>query len=260
MSRRVAESGVSADYGTIVVVGGGCYGSYYVKQLGRANKAGAITWERLLVVDRNPDCLVAINGLLDQSDGSSTAPTMITAEWSDFFRDYLGQWPADPAARQTDSIVPSPLMPHLLYEWVRDRASERWPHRSVETVPLDGKPDTPWESAAPDGTQYVSFATWTCPINCIEPDICPHTRSERTWTMPKAMEDYVAAESREGRAIDGPLVFHCTHRAFGVGMIPVPAVVDADLVVTRTAAERASRFVIATVSHCHGAINILSVG
>ena len=150
-------------------------------------------------------------------------------------------------------------MPHLLYDWVRDRAQLRWPHRAVETVPLGGKPDTPWQSAAPDGTHYASFATWTCPVNCIEPEICPHTRSDRTWTMPKAMEDYVAAERSVGRRIEGPLVFHCTHRAFGVGMIPVSSVVEADNAVAVMAEAGPRRFAVATVSHCHGAINVLSV-
>src|SRR3954468_6789507 len=45
--------------GTIVVVGGGCYGSYYVRQLSRAADAGALSWERLVVVDRDPECRVA---------------------------------------------------------------------------------------------------------------------------------------------------------------------------------------------------------
>ena len=45
-------------YGTIIVVGGGCYGSYYVRQLGRAAAAGAIACKRLVVVDRDPECRV----------------------------------------------------------------------------------------------------------------------------------------------------------------------------------------------------------
>ena len=45
-------------YGTIVVVGGGCYGSYYVRQLARAVAAGALACERVRVVDRDPGCQV----------------------------------------------------------------------------------------------------------------------------------------------------------------------------------------------------------
>ena len=46
-------------YGTLIVVGGGCYGSYYVRQLGRARAAGALAWERLIVVDRDSGCRIA---------------------------------------------------------------------------------------------------------------------------------------------------------------------------------------------------------
>ncbi|MEO5902800.1 MAG: hypothetical protein ABIQ55_02190 [Gemmatimonadaceae bacterium] len=247
-------------YGTIVVIGGGCYGSYYLRQLCRASRADAISWERLLVIDRNPSCAIALDPERERHGLSSPLPLLVVAEWSDFFSTYLREWTLNPDSRESDSIVPSPLMPHLLYEWVRDRASRRWPDRSVSTIALNEKPETPWQSSAPDGTHYVSFATWTCPVNCIEPEICPHTRGERTWTMPKAMEDYVAAERGAGRLIDGPLVFHCTHRAYGVGMIPVTAVVEADIQVAKTASDAPARFVIATVSHCHGAINVLSVG
>jgi hypothetical protein len=249
----------NASYGTIVVVGGGCYGSYYVRQLGRANRAGAITWDRVLVVDRNRECMVATNGSLTDAGWFSPRPVLVTAEWTTFFNEYLSGWESSPDSRQTDAIVPSPLMPHLLYEWVRDRARMRWPGRAVETLPLGAKPATPWESSAPDGTHYVSFATWTCPINCIEPELCPHTRSERTWTMPAAMQDFVDATAREGRLIEGPLVFHCTHRAYGVGMIPVESVIAADRFVENVAADRVTEILVATVSHCHGAMNVLSV-
>ncbi|HTK46432.1 MAG TPA: hypothetical protein VL328_00460, partial [Gemmatimonadaceae bacterium] len=45
-------------FGVVVVVGGGCYGSYYVRQLARAARAGAARWERLVVVDRDAACAV----------------------------------------------------------------------------------------------------------------------------------------------------------------------------------------------------------
>src|SRR4051812_30015726 len=47
-------------YGSIVLIGGGCYGSYYLRQLTRARDAGALTYERLVVVDRDPRCRVAL--------------------------------------------------------------------------------------------------------------------------------------------------------------------------------------------------------
>jgi hypothetical protein len=234
------ELGPPEPYGTITIVGGGCYGSFYLRQLFRARSAGALTWDRVVVVDRRPDCPAA-----EMLDASSA---LVVSEWTPYFREYLS------AAGVGDAIVPSPLMPHLMYEWVRDRARERWPDRAVTTRPLPAAPPTPWERAAPDGTHYVSFATWMCPINCIEPVTCPHTKGPRTWTMPEAVREYVAKEG-----IVGPAIFQVTHRAYGVGMLNVADVVAADRLVRRAAADRAADILVGTVSHCHGALAVLSV-
>ena len=228
-------------YHTIVVVGGGCYGSFYLRQLFRARTAGALTWDRVVVVDRRRDCPAA--GLLDPSS------SLAVQDWTQYFGEYF------PSASEGDAIVPSPLMPHLMYEWVRDRAKSRWPGRAITTRPLPSVPPTPWERAAPDGVHYVSFATWMCPINCIEPATCPHTKGPRTWTMPATIRDYVAQEG-----IAGPALFHVTHRAYGVGMLNVADVLAADRLVQEVAEDKAAQVLVGTVSHCHGALAVLSIG
>lgn len=251
--------GEGGSYGTIVVVGGGCYGSFYVRQLGRAFLAGALTWDRLIVVDRNPECAIAHSGLLGETKGDVPGPQLAVSEWEAFFADYLSRWATAGDSTRRDAIVPSPLMPHLMYEWLRDRARDRWPRRSVKTMPLPTAPLLPWQRAAPDGTHYVSFADWMCPVNCIEPERCPHTRGPRDWTMPAAVASYVNGERERGRRIDGPLIFHCTHRAYGVGMIDTSTVVAADRAVADYAADEATEILVGTVSHCHGALNILAI-
>ncbi|MFI5239789.1 MAG: hypothetical protein ACHQQP_08260 [Gemmatimonadales bacterium] len=235
------------DYGSIVVVGGGCYGSYYVRQLERAKAAGALRFGKIVVADRSPSCMVAESG---------ADVEMEIAEWTEFFGRYLGATPPD----TNDAIVPSPLMPHLMYQWLRDRASTRWPQRVIETRALSLEPDTPWRSAAPDGTFYGSYATWTCPINCVEPRLCPHTGGERSWTMPDAARDLVARSALAAEPLQGPVIFHCSHRAFGVGMFDTRDVVAADRLVELAGAGSAANVLVATVSHCHGAFNVLHIG
>lgn len=257
------HAGFPQAYGDIIVVGGGCYGSYYVRQLRRAREAGALTWERLVVVDRDADCAVAA----DASD-----LTLVTRDWSLFFADYLAT-ASETAARATlaahdggdaadsapHAIVPSPLMPHLMAQWVVSRARTRWPGRMLRLAPLDGAVDVPWQRAGDDGTHYVSFATWECPINCIEPRTCPHTRGPRAWSLPPTLRAFVETERLRGRRIDGPAVFHCVHRAYGVGMFDVDEVLAADALVAQVAGGRAASVLIGTVSHCHGALAVLEL-
>jgi hypothetical protein len=77
--------------------------------------------------------------------------------------------------------------------------------------------------------------------------------------MPVAMQEFVDKSFPGNQKIEGPLVFQCTHRAYGVGMIPVEAVVRADEFIETIAATRPASVLVATVSHCHGAMNVLSV-
>lgn len=248
------EATQEAAYGDIIVVGGGCYGSYYVRQLRRAREAGALTWARLLVVDRDPECRVAQD---------AAGLTVVTREWGSFFAEYLGAAAARDSApgapTPEDAIVPSPLMPHLMAQWVVARARARWPGRMMRMAPLDGAVDVPWQRAGDDGSHYVSFATWECPINCVEPRTCPHTRGARAWSLPPTLRAFVETERLRGRRIDGPAVFHCVHRAFGVGMFGVQEVLAADALVARAAAGRAAEVLLGTVSHCHGALTVLEL-
>lgn len=255
---RASSGGAPAQsYATISIVGGGCYGSYYLRQLHRARRAGAIAWERLVVVDHAGDCDIAVA----MRAGSDDRCEVVTAEWDDYFDATLG----DAAARAVrkdaprDAIVPSPLMPHLALSWLERRARARFGAAAVRRLPLTVPPPTPWQRAGTDGTHYASYATWTCPVNCVEPVRCPATRGHRAWSMPDAMQLYVRSLPDAERLL-GPLVFHCSHRAYGVGMIDVDTIVGADRFVAEHAAQGGAEFLVATVSHCHGALGRLAVG
>ena len=243
-------------FGTIVVVGGGCYGRYYVRQLARAEHAGALAWRELVVVDHDAACQVAA---LTPEERPS-ALRLARAEWSEYFAAYLARAAECPDDAREDAIVPSPLMPHLMADWLAERARARWPHRRVATEPLTHPPTVPWQRAGEDGTHYVSFAEWMCPINCIEPARCPHTRGDRTWSLPVALARHGADERVAGRPVEGPFVFHCAHRAFGVGMLDVRDVLAADRAIAdRGAATSPAAFLVGTASHCHGALRRIVV-
>lgn len=252
----MSASETRTEYGTIVVIGGGCYGSYYVRQLGRARLAGAIRWTSLVVVDRDPECAIARAAPTPGAEDARLAP----CDWSGFLDRYLNAHVDDPEPIARDAIVPSPLMPHLAFDWLSRRAQARWPVRRVSRVPLAHPPLVPWQRQGHDGTHYVSFAEWMCPINCIEPARCPATKGARTWSTPPALIQYVESERRAGAMLGGPLIFHCAHRAYGVGMFDSAELVRADMTIARETNSAPTRFLIGTVSHCHGALGVLEIG
>ncbi|GAC1516690.1 MAG: hypothetical protein NVS1B4_13070 [Gemmatimonadaceae bacterium] len=248
-----------AFFGTIVVVGGGCYGTYYVRQLRRAADAGRIGWRRLVVVDRNADCAVAQESTSGAPEAVTRPADLIVDDWRAYFGRYLSAAATAPASTVHDAIVPSPLMPHLIFDWLRDRATARWPARAVSFGTLDARPPVPWHRLGSDGTDYVSHATWMCPVNCIEPARCPHTRGDRNWSLPETIQRYADDERQRGVTLAGPAILHCTHRSYGVGMFDTADVLAADAVVDRAGTDRPTRVLIGTMSHCHGALGVLVV-
>lgn len=237
-------------FGRIVVMGGGCYGSWYAQQLTRAVQRGALQAEEVVVVDRDPACRVVT---LQASGAYDGLPLRVAcAEWDPYVAEWLGQ---GAAALANDAMVPSPLMPHVCLDWLMARARARWPERSIRVAPLERKPPTPWERASPDGRHYVSFATWMCPVNCIEPARCPHTRGVRDWSMPPMMRQYV----EDNPSLRGPVIFHCVHRTYGVGMIDAAAIADADRQLAGWGASGPCAVLVGTVSHCHGALGVLAI-
>jgi len=248
-------------FGRIVVIGGGCYGSWYTQQLTRATQRGALIADQVVVVDRNPDCLVVQRAPTGVYAGLPLR--VVRSTW----REYMAEWlSVGSAALQRDALVPSPLMPHLCLDWLMDRAQARWPERIIQVDPLPKIPNMPWERASPDGRHYVSFATWMCPVNCIEPARCPATRGERSWSMPPALEAYVndlatetRADDRETLPLRGPVIFHCVHRTYGVGMVAAAAIARADEQIALWGDTSPVSVLVGTVSHCHGALGVLAV-
>lgn len=237
----------NVELGDVAIVGGGCYGSFYARQLLRARERGKARWRRLLVVDRDPACRVA------GDDEVASSCELVVQEWGAFFDAYLAGSPGD--ERAPDAIVPSPLMPHLMYEWLVRRARARWPGRPVESRPIRLDAGTPYDVLHPDGTRYVSYADWLCPTHCVEPAICPVIRAPRSWEMSEAMERLAA---RLGAA--GPALFVCRHRVHGVGMFEASAVRAGDALVARAGEDAEADVLVGTISACHGAASLLHLG
>jgi len=233
----------------VAIIGGGCYGTFYAGQLAEARDRGKIDYRRVLVVDQDPACRAA-RELPPRADR-----LVIVDDWDRFLDRFL-VGDEDPAASPDDAVVPSPLMPHLMAGWLERMAHVAWPGRVVERHPLPAEVGTPYESTGPDGTRYLSFADWICPVHCIEPLTCPVIRGPRTWEVADTL-----AEFTRQAGLAGPATFLCRHQAFGVGMF-LAGEARSGARLLREAGERgdAAGLVIGTVSRCHGAVTLLHLG
>jgi len=237
-------------------VGGGCYGTFYASQLAKAKARGKVVYRSVVVVDRDPACRAR------REVGEAPDREFVTSDWSDFFERFLAT--ARPPDRPSDDfIVPSPHMPHLMFEWVLDRARRRWPARAVTVEAVPGELGTPYDrtAAPPDATRYVSFADWICPTHCIEPALCPAIGAPRTWEMGDAVRALAERLRQGGHAVAGPALFVCKHHVFGVGTFAVEAVLAGDRLVAEAGASgEATAVLVGTISSCHGAVNLLRLG
>jgi hypothetical protein len=168
------------------VVGGGCYGTFYASQLAKAKARGKTEYRTVIVVDRNPDCQAK------RELGEAPDRQFVVGDWAAFF----DKWFLD---ARDDQIVPSPLMPHLMFEWVLRRARTRWPNRPVSVDPVPGGFPTPYDRPGSDQTRYVSWADWICPTHCIEPALCPAIGAPRTWEMADTVRDLAQRLRASGR-------------------------------------------------------------
>lgn len=239
------------------MVGGGCYGTFYASQLAKAKARGKTEYRSVIVVDRNADCMAR------HELGETPDRQFVTADWAVFFDEFLSDARRGTHDAREDQIVPSPHMPHLMFEWVLRRARERWPERAVGVAPVPGAFPTPYDRAAggADETRYVSFADWICPTHCIEPALCPAIGAPRTWEMADAVTALAERLRTEGQAVAGPALFVCKHRVFGVGMFGADAVRAGDRLVQEAGASGdPAAVLVGTISSCHGALNLLTLG
>lgn len=237
-----------------MVVGGGCYGTFYASQLAKAKARAKTEYRTVIVVDRNSDCQAR------RELGEAPDRKFVTSDWTTFFDEFLQ--PVSPSARPPDDyIVPSPHMPHLMFEWVLNRARARWPNRSITVEPVPGSVATPYDRPGADQTRYVSWADWICPTHCIEPALCPAIGSARTWEMGDTVHELAEQLRGGGRAVHGPALFVCKHQVFGVGMFAAEAVRAGDQLVQEAGAASApAEILVGTISSCHGALNVLRIG
>jgi hypothetical protein len=221
------------------ICGGGCYGSFYLRQLDRARTRGVLAVEEIVVVDRDPECQAAER--VDEIEGAS----LFVSDWIEFGESL---WENE-AVWHEDHWVPAPIAPHIAYEWIAARLARAGVTVTRERVnPPDL--DLPFAMTLDNGSLALSHAPGVCPTNCIEPGKCPLTKDIRDWEMSDTVE--TLGESALAR-------FRCRHLSFGVGVIPMAEIYQGAYGVDQAVAAGARKVAIATVSSCHGLVDMLSI-
>lgn len=233
-----------------VIFGGGCYGTFYTRQLLRAADAGALTDPEIIVIDRNDTPKLATELPYD------SRVRLIRNAWEPFLEDYLGSLSDD----ADDQIVPPPFTPHLAVAWLLGAVRRARPDVTWTVEPFALLPATPFQRQADNGTLTVSHADWICPVHCIEPAVCPETRGPRFWDMSETVKAFARSLNGAGQSIEQVHLLQCLHFTHGVGTYAAAGLPAAlrQLQAVTPSIDAPSRALIGTVSRCHGALHLLS--
>jgi hypothetical protein len=232
-----------------IVLGGGCYGTFYTQQLLKARDASAVQFQRIVVVDHNEEPRTR------REIQPGPQIEFVRSDWNRFFDDYFSSSAVDPA----DLFVPSPFNPHLGLAWLT-RLVQRSGDYAFELEDFSALPPTPYREQRAHGTLVASHADWICPVHCVEPETCPKTRGPRHWDMDRTARELAGTLAGQGQPVEDVHLFHCHHVTYGVGAYPAAELLAARDALLGTIAERgAARFLIGTVSRCHGAMHLLAV-
>lgn len=235
--------------GTLHVVGGGCFGSQYVRWLLRARERGMARFAKIVAVDRDPQCRLTREGPRDP------ALEIAAVDWVDYLSGLLTAPRRDPEVAE-DHWVPSPLSPHILFLSFLRAAKESGSLPAYRPEEFRRAVPPPVQVPLADGNLAVSFAEWQCPVNCIEPPTCPAIRAPRTWDMKASLAKAFAAAPKSSHH-----VLQCRHWVHGVGTIPMRDIFGEFRKLTENLGHReVNEIVLATTSACHGLISRASVG
>jgi hypothetical protein len=233
-----------------IILGGGCYGTFYARQLLRAQSAGALAIREIVIVDHNALPAAA------QDPEIAGQVRFERTRWDDFFDQFLDE--ASPSS--PDQFVPSPFNPHLGLGWLMRVLQRDDPAACLTLEESSRLPGTPFQEQREHGTLVASHADWICPVHCIEPEICPKTRDTRYWDMDRTAHELATRLTEAGQRIDQVHLFHCHHVSYGVGAYPAAELVLAHHVLRAAlkAPESHVRALVGTISRCHGAFHILA--
>lgn len=247
-----------------IVLGGGCFGTFYARQLLRAKN---LSFEKIIVVDvkgiKNP-----CQAFQELGEGGGKIQ-YVFSDWKEFFYPYLDQKINEAAHGKVsrDHYIPPTFAPHVLMEAFLNILQKRFPEILIRPEPmsmvadqkLEGQPSTlikdkiqiPFHMLLPSGNLALSFSTWICPATCIEPPTCPVTRGPKDWDMKTKILESMQINTN----VDYISVLQCRHLTMGVGTIPVQEIVNEYLKFQEVARVPGTHgLTMASVSSCHGLV------
>jgi len=224
-------------YPKIYVLGGHKLSTTYIKHLCQAKKEALIDFDQLFYIDPadNPFCKI------DSPNSGEHIKANYTQGLANIFIN------SEPEELKNMWLIPDHTAPHVLFKLFLD-----WLYvmqYQFEVLPFTQDLKLPYQKTLPSGVCAISYATWTCPLECEEPDTCPGISNTRTWDFGAFLKD------QDFNGIDSTHFFSCEQIAYGVCGIPL-SLIKSEFDRLFKDIKEDHTFLVGTHSKCHGIIGI----
>lgn len=234
----------SPDFKSIYILGGHKLAtSYYQKITACLKNSKTQTW----LIDPDPNCHAA----------QLNIPNIIPKSYADFITDY---WQHQAQQAKDETLVPDHTAPHVMLRVFLDIVEKKHAELSAQLSPLVSDLQTPFVyKSENDAIWAVSYATWTCPADCDEPKICPHTQNNRDWDFNHSLKELFASDSKISKN-SSAYCFACQPLVQEISHIPMDTILTKlNDFESQLKTKPPQDVIIATHSHCHGIIGKFSI-
>jgi hypothetical protein len=232
-----------------LIAGGGAYGTHYVQKLYQAHDHKKANILEIRVVDKDPQCRV--RQILRQ-DPPSVLETLTWDEFGEQVWARRNEW-------ANHVWIPAPIAPHIIADWVLRKVQNDFGVRLRNLFFKGNLPSIPYALSLADGRILLSHAPGICPVDCMEPSMCSITKGPRSWEMKDTIADLVRGLPAHLKVNDVAFFFckhHCDAGELEVGGIPMDLIYSESQKVFDQVKGGAQRIAVATLSSCHGVLNI----
>lgn len=227
----------------IYIFGGHPLAVSYFEDLRAAGQSGALPFQDLFCIDADPSCKAA----------KLYPDHFILKSPADFIRDALHDPQID---RARDTIIPDHTAKHIFLQVFLDLARQKYPDATIALSPLSSQLTPPFlHKSEDDAVWAISYATWACPPECDEPEICPHTEAKRDWDWGKTLQE-LKSEQKDARLY----LFACQIIHKQIAEITLSHIIkETERFLADLSQEKALACIVGTHSHCHGILGKFTI-
>lgn len=233
-----------APYDNIYILGGHKLALTYYDKLNSAKKEGHLNAKNIFCVTPDPKA-----SAFDEMPKEN----IIFQKTSELIADQCHG-----NSLRNDIIVPDHTAKHVFLETLMQRIKVKAPHFTTKLKPFQNSFNPPFLKKGDDSAIWaMSYATWSCPADCNEPQVCPHLDAPRTWDFDKSFEELFSTFSQKQYSIH---CFRCEPLFEEIAHIPFSKISE-EMKKMDNQLERGKPFnvIVVTYSHCHAILGQFEV-